>query len=281
MDMVAKTSRPVKAYENEAFLTSDEARILRIISEYLEPQRRFSRLRVRDMIVFYGGSRVMPREVVQQRMDNVRQQMKRNGRSRPELREQLKALKIDLQMSRYYDDAMELSRRLTEWAGSLNSGKRFVVCTGAGPGIMEAASRGATEKAGGLAIGLNISLPDPQPPNPYITPELAFEFHYFFIRKFWFVYMAAALIVFPGGYGTLDELFEVLTLLQTGKVDRPLPIVIYGSRYWKEVLNFDAMAKWHTIEPQHLDLFKFCDTPDEAFDYLTTALMQHYPKPVR
>ncbi len=279
--MVEKQSRPVKAYENEAFLTSDEARILRIISEYMEPQRRFSRLRVRDMIVFYGGSRVKPREVILQRMDDVRQQMRRNGRSRPELREQLKALEIDLQMSQFYDDAMELSRRLTAWASSLNSGKRFVVCTGAGPGIMEAANRGATEKAGGLSIGLNISLPDPQPPNPYITPELGFEFHYFFIRKFWFVYMAAALIVFPGGYGTLDELFEVLTLLQTGKVDRPLPVVIYGSRYWKEVLNFDAMAKWHTIKPQHLDLFKFCDTPDEAFDYLTTELVKHYPNPVR
>ncbi|MCS6862707.1 MAG: LOG family protein [Abditibacteriales bacterium] len=278
--MVEKPSRPVKAYENEAFLTSEEARIVRIISEYIEPQRRFSRLRVRDMIVFYGGSHIEPREVVLQRMDEVRQQIKRSGRSRPELREQLKALEIDLQMSQFYDDAMELARRLTEWANRLNSGKRFVICTGAGPGIMEAANRGA-RAAGGLSIGLNISLPNPQPPNPYITPELAFEFHYFFIRKFWFVYMAAALVVFPGGYGTLDELFEVLTLLQTGKVDRPLPIVIYGSRYWKEVLNFDAMAKWHTIQPQHLDLFKFCDTPDEAFDYLTRTLEKHYTKPVR
>jgi hypothetical protein len=280
VSVAEKILQPIKAYENENFMRSEDARIVRILSEYMEPQRRFHESRVRDTVVIYGSSRIKSKDVVQQRMNDVRQQMKREGRTAA-LRERLKSLDVDYQMAQYYEDAMELSRRLTEWSLSLNSGRRFVVCTGAGPGVMEAANRGATETDGGITVGLNIGLPDPQPPNSYITPELAFEFHYFFIRKFWFVYMAAAIVVFPGGFGTLDELFEVLTLLQTGKIDRPLPVVIYGSRYWKEVINFDALAQWHTIKPKDLSLFKFCDTPDEAFTYLQTELTKHYPQPVR
>jgi hypothetical protein len=276
-----KTQAAVKAFENGDFLSSTDARGLRILCEYMEPQRRFRRHRIHDTVVIFGSSQAKSRETVEPQIEEVKQQLKQHGRSRPDLREQLKSLEVDLQLAEYYDDAMELSRRLTEWSQSVNHGRRFVICSGAGPGIMEAANRGATEKAGGISIGLNVSLPDPQPPNPFVTSDLAFEFHYFFIRKFWFVYMAAALVIFPGGFGTLDELFEVLTLRQTGKLDRPVPVVIYGSHYWKEVLNFDALVKWHTIKPEHLDLFRFCDTPEEAFNYLKAELTKHYVKPVR
>ncbi len=179
-------------------------------------------------------------------------------------------------MSKYYDDAVRLARMITVWSKELHNGKthcsrRFIICSGGGPGIMEAANRGASE-AGGYSIGMNISLPYEQEPNPYISRELMFEFHYFFVRKFWLAYMAKALIIFPGGFGTLDEMMEILTLLQTGKITKRMPIIIYGSPYWKEVLNFEAMVKWGMISPEDLDLFSFCDTPEDAFACLKAAL---------
>jgi uncharacterized protein (TIGR00730 family) len=233
--------RPV-AYLNENFLNSVDARAIRILAEFLEPLSHFRREKVRDTVVFFGSARIE----------------EGNG-----------------ELSRYYEDARQLARILTEWSGQLVNGtRRFVVCSGGGPGIMEAANRGATE-AGGKTIGLNIGLPFEQFPNPYITPELSFEFHYFFMRKFWFAYLAKALVVFPGGYGTMDELMEVLTLTQTQKLAKKMAIVLYGTAFWKEIINWDALVKYEMISPEDLGLFQFADTPQEAFDALKPCL-QHY-----
>jgi uncharacterized protein (TIGR00730 family) len=185
---------------------------------------------------------------------------------------------MSLEMSQYYEDTVELARLLTKWSRSLARSNRFVVCSGGGPGIMEAANRGAI-RAGGKSIGMNISLPFEQFANRYITPGLNFEFHYFFLRKFWFVYLAKALVIFPGGFGTLDELMEVLTLLQTDKIKKKMSVVIYGSEYWRSVLNFDEMVRRGVITQADLKLFRFCDTPQDAFEYLKSALLRHYPEP--
>jgi uncharacterized protein (TIGR00730 family) len=227
------------AYLNENFLNSPDARALRILAEYLEPLAHFRRQKIRDTVVFFGSAR----------------------------------LSIDGPLARYYDEARELARILTEWAGQYtNSTYRFVVCSGGGPGIMEAANRGASD-AGGKTVGLNIGLPFEQLPNPFITPELSFEFHYFFMRKFWFAYLAKALVVFPGGYGTLDELMEFLTLSQTRKLAKKITILLYGSSYWKEIVNFDALVKYDMIAPEDLNLFHYADDPKEAFEILKTALL--------
>ena len=184
--------------------------------------------------------------------------------------------KDGVSMSRYYQDAVELARMITAWSKDIYTrnqctGRRFIVCSGGGPGIMEAANRGASE-AGGYSIGLNISLPFEQEPNPYISRELRFEFHYFFVRKFWLAYLAKALIIFPGGFGTLDEMMEILTLVQTGKITKSMPIILFGSSFWKEIINFQALVDWGMIKPEDLDLFTFCDTPQEAFDCLKNRL---------
>jgi uncharacterized protein (TIGR00730 family) len=277
----ARAPTPVKAYNNLKFFNSRDARVLRILAEYLEPQQRFRRYGVQDTIVMFGSARARPMDQLKKEFDAARQERKSiKGRVPPELYKRLERLHWDLELARYYEEACELSRMLTEWGQSRGPGRRFVLCSGGGPGIMEAANRGATERAGGISVGLSISIPTEELPNPYISPELAFNFHYFFMRKFWFVYMAAALIIFPGGFGTLDELFEVLTLLYTRKVTRPLPVVIYGRKYWDEVIDFQAMARWGTISKEALGLFKYCDTPKEAFTYLKATLAKLFPEPV-
>jgi len=227
------------AYRDLAFLDSDDARPLRILSEYLAPMRALREQEVRDTVVFFGSSRIGP--------------------TGP--------------LGRYYREARELARAVTAWSMSLEgSAHRRIVCSGGGPGIMEAANRGASD-AGGRTIGFNIGLPHEQRPNPYITPELAFEFHYFFMRKLWFAHTACAMIAFPGGFGTLDEMFEILTLQQTAKLDRKIVMLLYGSAYWREVIDFDAMVRHGTIGPEDAKLFTFVDDPATALQLLQTALM--------
>ena len=231
-------TRPQLAYENEEFLEGDAARPLRILAEYLEPLARFRRAGIRDTIVFFGSARLTP----------------------------------DGPLGRYYNDAVSLARLITQWSKSLPShAHRYVICSGGGPGIMEAANRGASE-ASGTTIGLNISLPHEQHPNPYITRELSFEFHYFFMRKLWFAHLARALVAFPGGFGTLDELMEILTLEQTRKLSRRIPVLLYGSDYWNEVINFKALVRHGTIAPEDLQLFEFVDDPTTALHVLQARL---------
>lgn len=252
---------PVKAYKNESFLNSQDARVLRILAEYLEPASRFEEFRVKDTIVFFGSARLLPRKVAEERLEEA----KASGGD-------LERAEIALKMSRYYEDTRELARRMTEWSKSLEgTERRFVVCSGGGPGIMEAANQGASE-ARGENIGLNISLPFEQNDNRYITRRLSFEFHYFFMRKFWFSYLAKAMIIMPGGFGTLDEFMEVVTLVQTQKIKKKMPIVLYGTEYWDSILNFEPMAKFGTISPGDIDLFFRTDSVDEAYEYLTREL---------
>jgi uncharacterized protein (TIGR00730 family) len=226
------------AYKNEQFIDSDEARPLRILAEYIEPMQAFRRARICDTIVFFGSARLTP----------------------------------DGPLGPYYEAARELARLVTTWSKNLAShAHRYVVCTGGGGGIMEAANRGASE-AGGRTIGLNIGLPHEQRPNPYITRELSFEFHYFFMRKLWFAHLARALVVFPGGFGTLDELSEMLVLMQTRKIDRHIPILLYGSSYWNEVINFEALVRHGTIAREDLALFQYVDDPATALALLQTGI---------
>ena len=256
---------PIKAYRNQDFLSSPDARTLRVLAEYVEPEVRFEKEKISDTIVFFGSARAQPMDKAEAALEAVR----RHGDEH-----QIARLERAVEMARYYEDARELSRRLTAWSKGLEKGrKRFVVCTGGGPGLMEAANRGASE-AKGLNIGLNISLPHEQFANPYISRELNFEFHYFFTRKFWFIYMAKALVAFPGGFGTLDEFFELMTLLQTGKLGKKVPILLYGTKYWDTVMNFDAMVQYGTIAAEDLNLFHRSDDVDDAFDYITGALEQ-------
>ena len=255
--------QPAKAYRDIDFLTSPDARTLRILAEYLEPESRFRREGVRDLIAFFGSSRARPLDEVEAALTAAR----KRGASP----EQVQAYEGDLKLARYYEDARALARQLTEWCRqSGQDGEACVLCSGGGPGIMEACNRGASE-AGGRSIGLNISLPREQESNPYITPELNLEFHYFFMRKLWFVHLACATVIFPGGYGTLDELAEILTLTQTDR-SRPMPIVLYGSEFWDEVLDFEALCRWGTIDRADLDLFHRADTPAEAFEFLVGEL---------
>ncbi|MBE2218935.1 MAG: TIGR00730 family Rossman fold protein [Ignavibacteria bacterium] len=257
-----------KAYSDEKFLKSPAARSLRIVAEYMEPQYRFRKENVRDTVVFYGSARLLPKAAANK---NLRELKKMKNPSKDRLMD----AQIDLEMSRYYEDTVELSRLITEWSIKQVPGNRFVVCSGGGPGIMEASNRGA-KKAGGKSIGLNISLPFEQNPNPYITPALNFEFHYFFMRKFWFAYLAKALIIMPGGFGTMDELFELLTLIQTKKIRKKMPIVVYDKKFWEKVINFEELANKRLIDKEDLKLFLIADTVDEAFHYVKNDLMKHY-----
>ena len=272
---------PIKAYKNLKFLNSPDARALRILAEYLEPLSRFRKYQIVDTIVFFGSARTKPMKEAKAKLREIEAKIKdfeSKGKQIPQnLIEERKRAEIEVYMSRYYEDAVELARLITEWSNGLGdaNGHRFVVCSGGGPGIMEAANRGAA-KAKGLSIGLNISLPYEKKPNPYISDELIFEFHYFFMRKFWFVYLAKALVIFPGGYGTLDELFEVLTLLQTRKIKKKMIVLVYGSEYWRKIVNFDAMVEYGVIDKDDLKLFKFVDSPIEAFEYLKNELTKYY-----
>ncbi len=271
-----KLPKAQKAYKNIDFLKSSEARVIRVLAEFLEPTRRFRDQKIEDTIVFFGSARTKNLQEAEKDLKAVQDRLASSkAKTDPALQEEIDFAKNQVFISRYYDDAVELARRLTEWSKSLTSNHRFVICSGGGPGMMEAANKGAVE-AGGKSIGLNISIPMEQYSNPYITPELNFEFHYFFIRKFWFIYLAKGLVIFPGGFGTLDELFEVLTLIQTEKVLKRMPIVIYGSEYWNQVINLEAMVKYGTISKADLDLVRFCDSVDEAFNYIKDELTELY-----
>ncbi|MEX2116331.1 MAG: LOG family protein [Bacteroidota bacterium] len=272
--------RSQKAYKNEEFLASSDARSLRILSEFLEPLRRFRYEGVRDTIVFFGSARTKSRKVAKAQLRTIELRMKKAKRITPVMKEDLDHARSGIKMARYYEDALELSRMLTHWSKKLFHQNRFVVCSGGGPGIMEAANKGAY-LAKGKSIGLNISLPFEQYPNRYISKEFNFEFHYFFMRKFWFAYLGKAFIMFPGGFGTLDEMMEVLTLLQTIKIKKKVTLVLYGSDYWKNVVNFDMMVRYGVINKADMDLFVYKDTPIDAFQHLTKELQKNYPNETR
>jgi uncharacterized protein (TIGR00730 family) len=257
------------AYQNEPFLNSPDGRILRILSEYSEPLSRFRREQIQDTVVFFGSARFLSRADAEHKLAEVRAVSRHDPKD-------LARAKAALEMSRYYEDARKLASILTRWSIQIPARRRrFVVTTGGGPGIMEAANRGAKE-AGGKTIGLNINLPFEQFPNPYITPSLNFEFHYFFMRKFWFAYLAKALVIFPGGFGTFDELFEILTLAQTDKLAKKILVVIYGSEYWNKLINFQAMIDAGTINAEDLKLFKLVDSPEEGFEFLRDGLTEYH-----
>jgi uncharacterized protein (TIGR00730 family) len=259
------------AYQNEPFLNSPDGRILRLLSEYSEPLSRFRREQIQDTVVFFGSARIHSHDNASRLLTDMR------GAQDPAQQvKNLKRAEAAVDMARYYEDARRLARLLTEWSTQIPAKRhRFVVTTGGGPGIMEAANLGAHE-AGGKTIGLNINLPFEQNPNSYITPSLNFEFHYFFMRKFWFAYLAKALVIFPGGFGTLDELFEILTLAQTEKLAKKIVVVIYGSSYWKKIINFDAMVDAGVIAAPDLELFKMSDSPEESFEFLKDGLTKYH-----
>ena len=263
-----KPTATVKAYRSREFLGSSEARPLRILAEYLEPKARFERYRIDDTIVFFGSARIQPRAEAEQELAALRAKSDagKNELARAEMRYELSA---------YYEATRELARRLTEWSKELDATeRRFVVCSGGGPGIMQAANQGASE-AKGVNVGLGVALPFEETGSPYITRELTFKFHYFFMRKFWFAYLAKAVVVMPGGFGTLDELFELLTLVQTEKIKKHMPIVLFGKDYWSEVINLKALERYGTISPGDEDLFFRTDSVDEAFDHITRELSEH------
>jgi len=291
--MPRKPPRPLEsaslAYENDAFLNSPDGRIIRILAEYSEPLARFRHERIQDTVVFFGSARFRAldeashdlellentgsREAAPEEEQPARAGDIEQGTS-SELR--LRRAEAAVEMAHYYEDARRLAFLLTQWAKDLKSRRnRFVVTSGGGPGIMEAANRGAWE-AGGKTIGLNIKLPFEQVPNRYITPALNFEFHYFFMRKYWFAYLAKALVVFPGGFGTLDEMFEILTLSQTQKLAKKITVLLYGSKYWQEVLNLDVLVDKGTISPRDRELFDFADTPEDAFEILRDGLTKNH-----
>jgi uncharacterized protein (TIGR00730 family) len=253
-----------KAYHDERFLDSRDARSLRILAEYLEPLSRFQRHGVQDTIVFMGSARLKSREAAEAALAAA----EAGG-------EGLEVARVAVELSTYYEAARELAHRLTNWSKNLDHDeRRFVICTGGGPGIMEAANRGASE-ARGLNVGLTISIPNDEFDNPYVSRELHFHFHYFFMRKFWFVYLAKAVVLFPGGFGTLDEMFEILTLVQTRKMRKRVPIVLFGAKFWNEVVNFDALVRYGTISPEDVSLFHRTDSIDEAYEIVTRGLVEN------
>lgn len=267
---------PVKAYDNREFLHTRKARIIRILAEYMEPEQRFEKFNVKNTIVFFGSARTKPMKQAQEELDEIQEKIKKAS-DPEELQAELRRAQNMVYMANYYEEAVKLAQKLTEWSKDLNGDahEQFIICSGGGPGIMEASNKGAS-LAGGKTIGLNISLPFEQEPNPYITRELSFEFHYFFMRKFWFIYLAKALVIFPGGFGTMDELMETLTLIQTEKIEKKLPIILFGEKYWQEIIDFDALVKWGTISPDDLELFKYAEDHQEAFEYLKEELTNNH-----
>jgi uncharacterized protein (TIGR00730 family) len=265
---------PKLAYRDPKFMESLGARPLRILAEYLDPLARLRREKVADTIVMFGSARIHSRERTREELKELLHRAR--GRRTAEWRDRIRLAKSHVEMSRYYEEARELSRRITSWSLTLGlHPKRFVICSGGGPGIMEAANRGAID-AGGSSIGLSIQLPHEQRPNPYITEELNFCFHYFFMRKLWFAQMAKALIVFPGGFGTMDELWEMLTLLQTGKLSSHHMILIYGRKYWDKVLNWRHMVRTGMISEREYKLLEFSDNVDDAFDRVRAQMEEHH-----
>jgi uncharacterized protein (TIGR00730 family) len=261
------------AYENPSFVNSADGRILRILAEYSEPLSRFRREKIQDTVVFFGSARFASRSDAEQAL----QVLEKPGSARPAgYPEQLQRAKAAVDTARYYEDARRLAFMFSQWSMALPFRRhRFVVTSGGGPGIMEAANRGARE-AGGKTIGLNIRLPYEQFPNPYISRELNFEFHYFFMRKYWFAYLAKALVVFPGGFGTMDELFEILTLAQTRKLAKKILVLVYGKEYWSRLINLQALVDAGTISAEDLQLFRMVDSPEEGFQVLRDGLTQYH-----
>ena len=269
---------PLAPHKDPAFLESTAARPIRILAEYLQPLVQLKKEGIADTIVIFGSARIESRESALARFGKLKNKaaLARVKVQRAQHRETLRDARSALEMSRYYEEARELSRRITTWAMTLGTRpRRFVICSGGGPGIMEAANRGAME-AGGKSIGLSIELPHEQFANPYISPELSLNFHYFFMRKLWFAQIAKALVVFPGGFGTMDELWEMMTLLQTGKLPKNNLIIIYGRKYWDEVLNFRAMVRWGMISQSEYNMLQFADTVDEAFGRIQSGLEKYH-----
>jgi hypothetical protein len=272
--MIDKLKSAPLAYENQPFINSPDGRILRILAEYQEPLARFRREQIQDTVVFFGSARFQGGDAAKKHLTAIEKNDAKIAAADQETN--LKRARAAVDMARYYEDARRLAHLLTEWSIQIPARRRrFVVTTGGGPGIMEAANLGAHE-AGGKSIGLNINLPFEQNPNSYITPALNFEFHYFFMRKFWFAYLAKALVIFPGGFGTIDELFEILTLAQTDKLAKKILVVIYGSEYWHRIMNFQAFVDAGTVSPDDLNLFKFVDTPEDAFAFLRDGLSEYH-----
>jgi uncharacterized protein (TIGR00730 family) len=274
---MAKSKPVLKAYEDLDFLNSSDARILRILAEFLEPKTKFRKHKIVDTIVFFGSARLMSKKKSTAALNKFKT-IDPKDTSNDKLAEALRNAQHMVKMSKYYEDAVELSKRLTEWSLNLDtSGNRFIICTGGGPGIMEAANKGA-KLAGGYSLGLNISIPFEQFVNKYVSPDLRFEFHYFFMRKFWFAYLAKALIVFPGGFGTMDEFFEIITLMQTDKIKKKMLLIVYDEKYWKNIINFDGLVANAVISPSDLNLFSFCENVDDAFHLITRHFEKYYLK---
>jgi len=272
--MTDKLKAAPLAYQNEGFLNSPDGRVLRILAEYSEPLARFRREQIQDTVVFFGSARFKGSKAAHTNLSAIEKNDAKTPKAQQE--KDLKQALAGVDMARYYEDARKLAHMLTTWSKEIPARRhRFVVTTGGGPGIMEAANLGAHE-AGGKTIGLNIHLPFEQNPNQFITPSLNFEFHYFFMRKFWFAYLAKALVIFPGGFGTMDELFEILTLAQTDKLAKKILVVIYGSEYWKRIINFQAFVDAGAVSQEDLELLKFVDSPEEGFEFLKDGLTKYH-----
>jgi|TARA_B110000037_G_scaffold222664_1_gene298660 uncharacterized protein (TIGR00730 family) len=273
---MSKEIHPPKAYKNDDFLNSGAARNIRVLCEMSEPEARFKEENIQDTLVYFGSARSIPEVEAKANLEGLEKALKDPANPSTAETGAISKAKAQLKLAPYYDAAVELSSRMTKWSIALrNPQLRFISCTGGGPGMMEAANRGA-QNAKGASIGLGISLPFEQGLNPYVTPDLAFEFHYFFVRKYCFAYWAKAIVVFPGGFGTMDELFELMTLIQTGKISKKMPIVLFGAKFWNDILNFDAFVEWGVISPSDLDLFKIVDTVEEAEEFLIAELSALY-----
>jgi uncharacterized protein (TIGR00730 family) len=269
-EVMSSRKLPQKAYKNLEFLNSPHARPIRILAEFSEPDHRFREYGIDSTVVFFGSARVKPKIEAKAELFKISGEFDQNPTL--EIQKKLESARLQLRLSKYYEDAAELARLITEWAMEKDTGhQKLYVCSGGGPGIMEAANKGA-HLAGGKSIGLNISIPHEQEPNNYIPEDLMFEFHYFFMRKYWFVYLAKALVIFPGGFGTMDEMMEVLTLIQTQKVTKALPIIIFGQDYWREVIDLEAMVRWGTIAEEDLKMFNFVNSPQEALAFIKDNL---------